>query len=455
MNAPHQPQYRAVTLSDKYTLSQGKIYITGTQALVRLMLLQSELDRKNGLNTGGFVSGYRGSPLGAVDQAFWAAKQFLDPSNIHFQAGLNEDLAATSVWGSQQLNLFQGAKVDGVFGLWYGKGPGVDRSLDVFKHANAAGTSKHGGVLLVAGDDHAAKSSTLPHQSDHVLKAAMIPVLFPSNVQEILDFGVLGYAMSRYAGVWVGMKTVADVVECSATVDIDLLRHTTVVPTDFDMPEGGLNIRWPDTALAQEARLIDHKLYAALAFCRANKINRTVIDSPCARFGIVATGKAFQDTLQSLNDLGLSPQRCAEIGLRVYKVGMVWPLDAVGIRDFAKGLQEILVIEEKRQLVEYQIKEELYAWREDVRPKVYGKFDERLAEDGREGGEWSLPQGNWLLPSHYELDPALIALAIAKRLRHMQLPADITALIESRIKTIERSHEVGHSAHVPVERKPS
>ncbi|WP_394672900.1 indolepyruvate ferredoxin oxidoreductase family protein [Limnobacter sp.] len=454
MNAPHQPQYRAVTLSDKYTLSQGKIYITGTQALVRLMLLQSELDRKNGLNTGGFVSGYRGSPLGAVDQAFWAAKQFLDPSNIHFQAGLNEDLAATSVWGSQQLNLFQGAKVDGVFGLWYGKGPGVDRSLDVFKHANAAGTSKHAGVLLVAGDDHAAKSSTLPHQSDHVLKAAMIPVLFPSNVQEILDFGVLGYAMSRYAGVWVGMKTVADVVECSATVDIDLLRHTTVIPTDFDMPDGGLNIRWPDTALAQEARLIDHKLYAALAFCRANKINRTVIDSPCARFGIVATGKAFQDTLQSLNDLGLSPQRCAEIGLRVYKVGMVWPLDAVGIRDFAKGLQEILVIEEKRQLVEYQIKEELYAWREDVRPKVYGKFDERLAEDGREGGEWSLPQGNWLLPSHYELDPALIALAIAKRLRHMQLPADITALIESRIKTIERSHEVGHSAHVPVERKP-
>ena len=221
MNAPQYPLYRAVTLSDKYTLSQGKIYLTGTQALVRLMLLQSELDRMNGLNTGGFVSGYRGSPLGGVDQAFWAAKQFLKPGNVHFQAGVNEDLAATAVWGSQQLNLFQGATVDGVFGLWYGKGPGVDRSLDVFKHANAAGTSKHGGVLLVAGDDHAAKSSTLPHQSDHVLKAAMIPVLFPSNVQEILDFGVLGYAMSRYAGVWVGMKAVADVVECSATVDID------------------------------------------------------------------------------------------------------------------------------------------------------------------------------------------------------------------------------------------
>ena len=454
MNAPQQTLYRAVTLGDKYSLPKGKIYLTGTQALVRLMLLQSALDRMRGLSTGGFASGYRGSPLGGVDQAFWAAKQFLTPANIHFQAGVNEDLAATAVWGSQQLNLFQGATVDGVFGLWYGKGPGVDRSLDVFKHANAAGTSKHGGVLLVAGDDHAAKSSTLPHQSDHVLKAAMIPVLFPSNVQEILDFGVLGYAMSRYAGVWVGMKAVADVVECSATVDIDPARHQCVLPTDFTMPEGGLNIRWPDTALAQEARLIDHKLYAALAFCRANGINRTVIDSPTPRFGIVATGKAFQDTLQALNDMGLTAQRCAEIGLRVYKVGMVWPLDAVGIREFAKGLREILVIEEKRQLVEYQIKEELYAWHEDVRPKVYGKFDERLAEDGREGGEWSLPQGKWLLPSHHELDPALIALAIAKRLRHMPLPADITALIQNRINRIEHSRELGHSVHLPVERKP-
>lgn len=454
MNAPYHPLHRTVSLQDKYILPKGRIYITGTQALVRLTLLQAELDRLNGLNTGGFVSGYRGSPLGGVDQAFWAAKQFLKPANIYFQPGLNEDLAATSVWGSQQLNLFQGAKVDGVFGMWYGKGPGVDRSLDVFKHANAAGTSKYGGVLLVAGDDHAAKSSTLPHQSDHVLKAAMIPVLFPSNVQEILDFGMLGYAMSRYAGVWVGFKTVADVVECSAVVDIDPQRQRIVLPGDFTMPEGGLNIRWPDTALAQEARLIDHKLYAALAFCRANKINRTVIDSPHARIGIVATGKAYQDTLQALNDLGLTPQRCADIGLRVYKVGMVWPLDAVGIREFAQGLQEILVIEEKRQLVEYQIKEELYAWREDVRPKVYGKFDERLAQDGREGGEWSLPQGNWLLPSHNELDPALIAQAIAKRLQHFALPEDIQAYIGSRMRAIEQRQQVGHANHLPVERKP-
>ncbi|HEX4855578.1 MAG TPA: indolepyruvate ferredoxin oxidoreductase family protein, partial [Limnobacter sp.] len=454
MNAPCHPLPRAASLDDKYTLPQGRIYLTGTQALVRLTLLQAELDRINGLNTGGFVSGYRGSPLGGVDQAFWAAEPLLKAANIHFQPGLNEDLAATSVWGSQQLNLFQGAQVQGVFGLWYGKGPGVDRSLDVFKHANAAGTSKHGGVLLVAGDDHAAKSSTLPHQSDHVLKAALIPVLFPSNVQEIIDFGLLGYAMSRYAGVWVGLKAVADVVESSATVEVDASRFRIQQPDDFTMPPGGLNIRWPDPPLDQEARLIDHKLYAALAFCRANHINHIAVDSPQANFGIVATGKAYQDTRQALDDLGLTAEVCSRVGIRIYKVGMVWPLDAVGIREFAKGLREILVIEEKRQLVEYQVKEELYAWREDVRPKVYGKFDERLAEDGREGGEWSLPQGQWLLPSHHELDPALIALAIARRLQHMPLPGDLRHRMEQRLNTIHQRHQQARPAHAPMERKP-
>lgn len=454
MNAPHHPLFRGISLDDKYRLEQGRVYLTGTQALVRLLLMQSQRDRMAGLKTAGFVSGYRGSPLGGVDQALWAAKAHLASAGVEFQPGLNEDLAATSVWGSQQLNLFQGAKVDGVFGMWYGKGPGVDRSLDVFKHANAAGSASKGGVLLVAGDDHAAKSSTLPHQSDHVLKAAMMPVLFPSNVQEILDFGLLGYAMSRYAGVWVGLKVVADVVECSSVVNVDPAHPLIALPEDFDMPEGGLNIRWPDTPLEQEARLIDHKLYAALAFGRANGVNCTVIDSPTARFGIVASGKAYQDTLQALRDLGLDAQRCAQIGIRVYKVGMVWPLDAQGIRQFAQGLQEILVIEEKRQLLEYQIKEELYAWREDVRPKVYGKFDEKLAEDGREGGEWSMPQGQWLLPSHHELDPARIAQAIARRLGHFDLPADVRAAMARRIQTIEHRHQVGRPAHPTVERKP-
>lgn len=443
------------SLDDKYTQKEGRIYLNGSQALVRLMLLQAERDRINGLHTGGFVSGYRGSPLGAVDQAFWAAKKFLEPARIRFQPGLNEDLGATSVWGSQQVNLFEGATVDGVFGLWYGKGPGVDRAMDVFKHANAAGTSRHGGVLLVAGDDHGAKSSTLPHQSDHVLKAALMPVLFPSNTQEILDYGLLGYAMSRYCGAWVGFKAIADVVESSASVEVSAERPRIEIPQDFVLPATGLNIRWPDPALDQEARLLDYKLYAALAFARVNKINHTVIDSPHARFGIVASGKAYRDTLQALNDLGLNPQRCWDLGIRVYKVGMVWPLEAQGIREFARGLQEILVVEEKRQMLEYQIKEELYAWREDIRPKVYGKFDERSSADGREGGEWSIPQGRWLLPTHYELDPALIAKAIAHRLSRLDLPADVRHAMAQRIKHIRKREELSHPLlHPSTERKP-
>lgn len=462
MNAPEHaelsphvaPSRSDISLNDKYTLPKGRVFLNGSQALVRLMLLQAQLDQKAGLHTGGFVSGYRGSPLGGVDQAFWAAKPHLQQANIHFQPGLNEDLGATSVWGSQQVNLFQGAKVDGVFGLWYGKGPGVDRSVDVLKHANAAGTSRHGGVLLVAGDDHAAKSSTLPHQSDHVLKACMIPVLFPSSLQEYLDLGVLGYAMSRYAGVWVGFKAIADIVESSASVRVDPDRYKIVTPNDFEMPPDGLNIRWPDSPLAQEARLLDLKLYASMAFARANKINRMVYDSPNPRFGIVASGKAYSDTVQALNDLGLSESVCADLGIRLYKVGMVWPLDATGIREFATGLQEILVVEEKRQMIEYQIKEELYAWREDVRPRVYGKFDERAADDGREGGEWSVPQGRWLLPAHYELDPARIARAIAARLSNYDLPGHIRQSFRNRLQTIAHREEVGHPTHAPIERKP-
>lgn len=461
MNAPHPPvlahlhtALEGVSLNDKYSLPQGRVLLNGAQALVRLMLMQAERDRRMGLNTAGFVSGYRGSPLGGVDQAFWAARPALESARIHFQPGLNEDLAATAVWGSQQTTLFNDSTVDGVFGLWYGKGPGLDRSLDVFKHANAAGTSPKGGVLLVAGDDHAAKSSTLPHQSDHVLKAAMVPVLFPSSIQDMLDMGLLGYAMSRYAGVWVGFKAVADVVECTETVVIDPQHQSVLMPTDYTLPEGGLNIRWPDSPLEQEARILDHKLYAALAFCRANRINHTVMDCPNARFGIVATGKAYQDTVQALRDLGLTPERCTRLGVRLYKVGMVWPLDALGIREFAQGLREILVVEEKRQWVEYQIKEELYAWREDVRPKVYGKFDERVAEDGREGGEWSIPQGDWLLPSHYELDPALIAKAIARRLMNLGVPPDIQQDMQARLAEMDARRSVSTPNHNTVSRKP-
>src|SRR5690606_16359182 len=273
--APHSE----VSLEDKYTLDQGRAYMSGTQALVRLPMLQKARDQRAGLNTAGFISGYRGSPLGALDQALWKAKKHLSDNDIVFQPGLNEDLAATSVWGTQQVTLYPDATRDGVFGMWYGKGPGVDRSMDVFKHANSAGTAKHGGVLVLAGDDHGAKSSTVAHQSEHVLMAAGIPVLYPSNVQEYLEYGLHGWSIIRYSGLWVAMKCVTEVVESTASVDIDPDRAQIILPDDFDMPTDGLNIRWPDPPLVQESRLIDHKWYAALAYVRANKLNRIVIDS--------------------------------------------------------------------------------------------------------------------------------------------------------------------------------
>ncbi|MGA2552765.1 MAG: indolepyruvate ferredoxin oxidoreductase family protein, partial [Burkholderiaceae bacterium] len=452
MNAPLSPALREalekVTLDDKYTLDHGRVYLNGTQALVRLLMLQRQRDVLAGLNTAGFVSGYRGSPLGSVDQTLWKARKYLDQHHIKFQPGVNEDLAATSVWGSQQVNMYPGAKYDGVFGMWYGKGPGVDRCGDVFKHGNAAGTSQHGGVLVLAGDDHSAKSSTLPHQSDHILKACGIPVFFPATVQEYLDLGLHAYAMSRYSGLWTGFKVVTDVVEASASVYVDPQRVQIRLPEDFVIPEGGLNIRWPDSPLEQEARLMDFKWYAALAYSRANKLNYTVWDTPKPRFGIMSGGKAYLDTRQALEDLGLDEQVCSELGIRLFKVGVVWPLDAYDVREFAQGLQEILVIEEKRQILEYQLKEELYNWREDVRPRVFGKFDDK------EGGEWAIPQGNWLLPAKYELSPALIARAIAARLGTFELPSGVRARMESRLALLEAKEKALARPRVTIERKP-
>ncbi|AOK57919.1 indolepyruvate ferredoxin oxidoreductase family protein [Burkholderia ubonensis] len=458
MNAPLDAGQRAsleaalksVTLDDKYTLERGRAYMSGIQALVRLPMLQQERDRAAGLNTAGFISGYRGSPLGGLDQSLWKAKKHLSSHQIVFQPGLNEDLAATAVWGSQQVNLYPGAKYDGVFGMWYGKGPGVDRTGDVFKHANSAGSSQHGGVLVLAGDDHAAKSSTLAHQSEHIFKACGLPVLFPSNVQEYLDFGLHGWAMSRYSGLWVALKCVTDVVESSASVDIDPHRTEIVLPSDFIMPDGGLNIRWPDPPLVQEARLLDYKWYAALAYVRANKLDRIEIDSPHARFGIMTGGKAYLDVRQALTDLGLDDETCARIGIRLYKVGCVWPLEAQGAQAFARGLDEILVVEEKRQILEYAIKEELYNWPDAQRPRVFGKFDEK---DGA-GGEWSVPMGNWLLPAHYELSPAIIAKAIATRLEKFELPSDVRARIAARLAVIHAKETALAKPHVTTERKP-
>ena len=439
-----------VTLDDKYTLEHGRIYLSGTQALVRLPMLQKARDRAMGLNTAGFISGYRGSPLGALDQALWQAQSHLKQHEIVFQPGVNEDLAATAVWGTQQVNLYKDATHDGVFGMWYGKGPGVDRSMDVLKHANAAGTSRHGGVLVLAGDDHAAKSSTVAHQSEHNLMAAGIPVLYPANVQEYLDYGLHGWAMSRYTGLWVGMKCVTEVIESSASVEIDPQRPTILLPEDFPLPEDGLNLRWPDTPLAQEARLLDYKLYAALAYVRRNRLNPIVLDSPEARFGIMAAGKAYQDTREALRSLGLDDAACRRIGIRIMKVGCVWPMNAQDAREFATGLQEILVVEEKRQILEYALKEELYNWRDDVRPRVSGKFADR----GDGGGEWTQPRGPWLLTPHADLSPALIARAIAQCLEAYPLPDDIRARIAGQLAILDAKARERTGAPAAIERKP-
>ena len=452
MNAPVESSALArASLDDKYTIERGRAFMTGTQALIRLMMLQRERDRRAGLDTAGFISGYRGSPLGGLDQALWRARTHLERNHIKFQPGVNEDLAATAIWGTQQVGLFPGAKYDGVYGMWYGKGPGVDRCGDVFKHANAAGTSKHGGVLVLAGDDHAAKSSTLPHQSEHIFKACLIPVLNPASVQDYLDLGLHGIAMSRYAGLWVAFKCVTDVVESGASIEIDPERVRTRIPSDFVLPPGGLNIRWPDGILEQEARLLDWKVYAALAYARANALDRIVLDSPKARLGIATTGKSFGDVMQALSDLGIDEPVAREIGLRVYKVAMSWPLEPQGARRFAEGLEEILVVEEKRQLIEYQIKEELYNWKDGVRaPRVVGKFDDN-GEWSRSGGQ---PAGNWLLPAHYEHSPAMVARAIAQRLEKLGLTEALGSQFRERLAFLDFKEKALAKPRVTAIRQP-
>jgi indolepyruvate ferredoxin oxidoreductase len=321
-----------VSLDDKYTATSGKIFLSGIQALVRLPMIQKLRDERAGLNTAGFVSGYRGSPLGGLDENLWKAKGHLEAKAIRFVPGVNEDLAATAVWGTQTVDLIGPAKYDGVFAMWYAKGPGVDRCGDVFKHMNHAGTAKNGGVLLVAGDDHGAYSSTLPHQSDHIFAACMIPVLYPSNVQEYLDLGVHGWAMSRFSGLAVAFKALADTVESSASVDADPFRVDVKIPHDFAMPEGGLNTTLSSIPLGQQARnqealMQDYKIYAALAYARENKLNRTTIDSPDAKLGIIASGKSYVDVLEALEELGIDETMAAKVGLRLFKVAMIWPLE--------------------------------------------------------------------------------------------------------------------------------
>ncbi|MGN1057165.1 MAG: indolepyruvate ferredoxin oxidoreductase family protein, partial [Comamonas sp.] len=439
MNAPLNNAVRqaleTVSLDDKYTLERGMAFMSGVQALARLPMMQRVRDAQQGLRTAGFISGYRGSPLGGYDQALWAAKQHLQAQHIVFQPGVNEELGATAVWGSQQLDLYpEQQRFDGVFGIWYGKGPGVDRCSDVFKHANMAGTARHGGVIAIAGDDHISKSSTAAHQSDHIFKACGTPVFFPSNVQEILDMGVHAFAMSRFTGLWSGMKTIQEVVESSSRIDVDPHRIQIALPQDFVMPEGGLHIRWPDAPLEQEQRLIHYKWYAALAYVRANRLNYNVVEGPHDRLGIMASGKAYNDMRQALVDLGLDDTQCQQLGIRIHKVNVVWPLEASITREFARGLQEIVVVEEKRQIIEYQVKEELYNWRDDVRPTVVGKFADKDSE------EWGKPfhtGGDWLLRAHADLTPALIARALAQRLFKLGVSEDVQARMHQHLALLD------------------
>jgi indolepyruvate ferredoxin oxidoreductase len=438
MNAPLdrsqlEPQPHEISLNDKWTLERGRAFMTGTQALIRLPMMQRERDVKAGLNTAGYITGYRGSPVTSVDMTAVKARKYLDAQHVKFHPGVNEDLAATAVWGTQQTNLFKDAKYDGVFSMWYGKGPGVDRCGDVFKHANNAGSAKFGGVLVLAGDDHAAKSSSTAHQSDHILNACGIPVLYPASVQEYIDYGLHAWAMSRYTGLWVSMKCVTDIIESGAVVDFDPDRVQIVTPTDFVLPEGGLNIRWPDTVLDMEVRMNSFKWYAALAYARANKLNKIIWDSPKAKIGIITAGKSYLDTRQALADLGIDEQAAADIGIRLYKIGMTWPLESEGVHEFAKGLDEILVVEEKRQILEYALKEELYNLPDGQRPRVVGKFDDT--------GEWAnkggTGHGDWLLPATYELNPALIARAIASRISHYCAGHPVEQRVKERIAFLE------------------
>jgi indolepyruvate ferredoxin oxidoreductase len=440
-----EPPINAISLEDKYALPRGRAFMTGTQAFIRLAMMQRQSDVKAGLNTAGYITGYRGSPLGGVDMTAEKAKKYLEAEHVKFHPGMNEDLAATTVWGTQQVNLFPGAKYDGVFSIWYGKGPGVDRCGDVFKHANMAGTSKHGGVLVLAGDDHAAKSSTTAHQSEHILNACGIPVLYPSSVQEYLDYGLHGFAMSRYTGLWVAMKCVTDIVESGAIVEINQDRVQPVIPTDLALPADGLNIRQGDAVLAQETRMNHYKWYAALAYARANKLNKIIWDSPHARIGIITAGKSYLDTRQALEDLGIDEQIARDIGLRLYKIGMIWPLESEGVRNFAQGLEEILVVEEKRQILEYQVKEQLYGWEDNVRPRVVGKFDNT--------GEWNnldgAGHGDWLLPATYELSPAQIARAIASRISKYFSGHPVAQKVAERIAFLEAKEALLSAAAKP------
>ena len=409
-----------VSLDDKFDLSKERVFLSGAQAVVRMLLMQRERDRLAGLNTAGFVSGYRGSPLGGLDQQLWRAKAQLSAADIVFQPGLNEELAATACWGSQQAELLGEGWHDGVFSVWYGKGPGVDRSGDVFRHANLAGSSRHGGVLALMGDDHNAESSTNAHATEFAFVDAMIPVLNPAGVQELIDYGLLGFAMSRFAGTWTAIKCVKDNIESTASVEVSLDRLSIVIP-EFEMPAGGLNIRNELDQLGQEARLHEGKRAAMAAFIRENGLNRIVYSGGRKpKLGIVTVGKSYLDVRQALEDIGIDEAAANRLGIRLFKVGCPWPLDFQHVADFARGLEAIVVVEEKRSLIEVQMRENLYGTANQ--PSIVGKKDER---------------GDWLFPAKGALDPNEIAIALGERIIRTIGPSEEITQRVSKLKQFQ------------------
>lgn len=422
-----------VSLSDRYDLDKRQVLLGGIQALVRMTLMQKARDAAAGLSTAGYVSGYRGSPLGGVDLAMMSARAKLEAADVKFEPGLNEDLAATALWGAQQAALRGEGRVEGVFGLWYGKGPGVDRCGDVFRHANMAGTAEKGGVLVCMGDDHTGESSTVLHHSEFALVDVMMPILSPAGVQEVLDYGLLGWALSRYCGCWVGLKCVKDTIEVTQVVDGDPFRLNIVTPTDFPMPEGGLNIRLGDDPVSQEARLHDHKRFAAEAFGRANRIDRRMHGDDRARIGIVSAGKSWLDVAHALDLLGLDDAECRRLGIATYKVGMVWPLDMASFREWAHDLEHIIVVEEKRKLIEVQIKEAI--------------FDDRR---GRRVTGWKNERGEVVFSVKKSLDPVVIARVLEDILAEDGLETE--TLIERR-KVLAEATRADNALDIAV-RKP-
>ena len=402
-----------LNLKDKYTLFKGFRFLTGSQALVRLAIVQRRRDSKKKIKSAGYISGYRGSPLGTYDKQVLQAKKHLENHNVYFQPGINEELAATSLWGTQQANFYGEGKYDRVFGIWYGKGPGVDRSGDALKHANLAGTSRHGGVLALMGDDHTCESSSAMHQSEFAMIDAMIPVLNPSGVQEILDYGIYGIELSRISGCWIGIKCVHDNVSSAATVDLNEDRVSLIDIEKNLVPDDGLNIRNNDTPQKQEVRLHYHKLNAVKEFCKVNKLNKYIYNFDNAKIGIVSTGKSYLDLMQSLEKLKIDEEAAKEFGIRLLKIAMPWPLEPSIIEDFSQGLDLIIVVEEKRSLIESQIREILFNRSSSL--KIIGKKD---------------LEGNTLFPSTGALNPGMIACKLGLTIYNKNKNHDLKLNIE-------------------------